>query len=103
MTAGRSAITIDARGRRRTTSGDPAPRGDWQDLTAELGQVAAPALFMWGREDGFLTPDYPLMLSRMVPHGNLYVMDHTSHHLQEERPAAYHAIVDGFLNFVDHP
>lgn len=80
-----------------------SPRGEWQDLTAELGRIEAPTLFMWGREDAFLTPDYPLMLSRMVPRGNLHVMDHTSHHLQEERPAAYHAIVEGFLTSVDHP
>jgi pimeloyl-ACP methyl ester carboxylesterase len=30
-------------------------------------------------------------------------MDHVSHHLQEERPAAYHAIVDAFLKAIDHP
>lgn len=80
-----------------------SPRGDWQDLTDQLGKVQAPTLFIWGREDAFLTPDYPLMLSRMVPRGNLHVMDHVSHHLQEERPGAYHAIVDGFLRSVDHP
>lgn len=80
-----------------------SPRGDWQDLTHELGRVEAPTLFMWGREDAFLTPDYPMMLARMVQRGNLHVMDHVSHHLQEERPAAYHAIVDGFLRSVDHP
>lgn len=80
-----------------------SPRGDWQDLTERLGQVQAPTLFMWGREDAFLTPDYPLMLSRMVARGSLHVMDHSSHHLQEERPAAYHAVVDGFLNSVDNP
>lgn len=80
-----------------------SPRGEWQDLTAQLGKVQAPALFMWGREDAFLTPDYPLMLSRMLPRGNLHVMDHASHHLQEERPAAFHAVVDGFLRSVNHP
>jgi pimeloyl-ACP methyl ester carboxylesterase len=80
-----------------------SPRGDWQDLTRELEKVEAPTLFMWGREDAFLTPDYPLMLSRMVRHGSLHVMDHVSHHLQEERPMAYHAVVDGFLRSVDYP
>jgi pimeloyl-ACP methyl ester carboxylesterase len=87
-------------GERELAGMSDSPRGDWQDLTAELGQVEAPVLFMWGREDAFLTPDYPLMLSRMVPRGNLHVMDHASHHLQEERPAAYHAVVDGFLRSV---
>ncbi|MFD6292966.1 alpha/beta fold hydrolase [Streptomyces sp. NPDC060205] len=75
-----------------------SPRGDWQDLTGELGQIQAPTLFIWGMQDAFLTPDYPLMLARMVPNGNLHVMDHTSHHLEEERPEAYQSVVSGFLN-----
>ncbi|KQY04483.1 hydrolase [Mycobacterium sp. Root135] len=79
-----------------------SPRGEWQDLTEQLGLVEAPTLFIWGREDAFLTPDYPMMLARMVKRGNLHVMDHVSHHLQEERPGAYHAVVDGFLRTVDH-
>ncbi|MEW1845390.1 alpha/beta hydrolase [Nonomuraea angiospora] len=77
-----------------------SPRGEWQDLTAELAEIQAPALFMWGMQDAFLTPDYPLMLARMVPRGNLYVMDRAGHHLQEERPEAYHAVVTGFLTGV---
>ena len=88
-------------GERELAAMSDSPRGDWQDLTAELGRIAAPALFIWGREDAFLTPDYPLMLSRMVPRGNLHVMDHVSHHLQEERPGAYHAVVDGFLRSIE--
>ncbi|MFF9330755.1 alpha/beta fold hydrolase, partial [Streptomyces sp. NPDC014776] len=28
-----------------------SPRGDWQDLTAELGQIQAPTLFAWGMHD----------------------------------------------------
>lgn len=75
-----------------------SPRGEWQDLTAELGRIEAPVLFVWGMQDAFLTPDYPLMLARMVPRGNLYVMDHASHHLQEERPQAYYSVVSGFLD-----
>ncbi|MEU8801296.1 alpha/beta hydrolase [Spirillospora sp. NPDC048819] len=75
-----------------------SPRGDWQDLTSELGRIQAPVLFCWGMQDAFLTPDYPLMLARMIPRGQLYVMDHASHHLQEERPHDYHAVVSGFLD-----
>jgi pimeloyl-ACP methyl ester carboxylesterase len=74
------------------------PRGDWQDLTAELGQIQAPVLFAWGMYDAFLTPDYPLMLARMIPRGQLYVMDKASHHLQEERPHDFYMVVSGFLN-----
>ncbi|MBO2463995.1 alpha/beta fold hydrolase [Actinomadura violacea] len=75
-----------------------SPRGDWQDLTEELGRIQAPVLFCWGMQDAFLTPDYPLMLARMVPRGQLYVMDRAAHHLQEERPHDYHAVVSGFLD-----
>ncbi|MEU7853238.1 alpha/beta hydrolase [Nonomuraea sp. NPDC049141] len=85
-------------GERELAAMSDSPRGEWQDLTAELAEVQAPALFIWGMQDAFLTPDYPLMLARMVPRGNLHVMDHASHHLQEERPEAYHAVVTGFLN-----
>jgi pimeloyl-ACP methyl ester carboxylesterase len=99
------AETVDMRyeqsldeGERALAAMSDSPRGEWQDLTAELGRIQAPVLFMWGMQDAFLTPDYPLMLARMVPRGNLYVMDHASHHLQEERPQAYHSVVSGFLD-----
>lgn len=91
--------SLDAAERELAAMSD-SPRGDWQDLTAELGRIAAPTLFVWGMHDAFLTPDYPLMLARMVPRGNLHVMDRVSHHLQEERPTAFHAVVSGFLDSV---
>lgn len=74
------------------------PRGDWQDLTAELSQVLCPTLFCWGFDDAFLTPDYPLMLARMVKRGQLHILDASSHHLQEERPQHYHKIVESFIS-----
>lgn len=74
------------------------PRGQWQDLTRELGQVACPTLFCWGLNDAFLTPDYPMMLTRMVQRGQLHVLDASGHHLQEERPQHYFRIVDAFLD-----
>ena len=52
-----------------------ALRGDWQDLAGHLRRIRCRALFCWGMADAFLTPDYPLMLANMVPHGQLYVMD----------------------------
>ncbi len=84
-------------GERELAAMSDSPRGDWQDLTTELGQIQAPTLFVWGREDAFLTPDYPMMLARMIPNGNLFVMDHVSHHPQEEQPERYHSLVAAFL------
>ena len=72
-------------------------RGEWQSLEGHLKQISCPTLFCWGMFDAFLTPDYPLMLTRMVPHGQLFVMDRASHHLQEERPWDYYVMVDAFL------
>ena len=74
------------------------PRGEWQDLTRELPQVQCPTLFCWGLHDAFLTPDYPMMLTRMVPRGQLHVLDAAAHHLQEERPEHYFHIVQSFLD-----
>jgi pimeloyl-ACP methyl ester carboxylesterase len=100
--------TLDLRWRQSLDPGErelagmsDSPRGDWQDLSAELGRIAAPVLFLWGMHDAFLTPDYPLMLARMVPRGSLHVMDRASHHLQEERPEAFHAVARGFLESVE--
>jgi len=74
-----------------------APRGEWQDLTSELSRVQCPTLFCWGLQDAFLQPDYPMMLTRMVQRGQLHILDHASHHLQEERPEHYYEIVESFL------
>lgn len=74
------------------------PRGEWQDLTAELARVACPTLFLWGMNDAFLQPDYPLMLSRMVQRGQLHILDACSHHPQEERPEHYYHIVRSFFD-----
>jgi 2-hydroxy-6-oxonona-2,4-dienedioate hydrolase len=73
------------------------PRGQWQDLTSELPKVQCPTLFCWGMNDAFLQPDYPLMLTRMVQRGQLHILDAASHHLQEERPDYFHAIVRSFI------
>jgi len=89
--------SLDAEEMRLAASSD-SPRGDWQDLTEELGKVQCPTLFCWGLQDDFLTPDYPLMLTRMVQRGQLHVLDASSHHLQEERPEHYFHIVRSFLD-----
>jgi len=75
-----------------------SPRGEWQDLSDHLGRIRCPVLFAWGMYDAFLTPDYPLMLASRIEHGQLYVMDQASHHLQEERPEHFHSVVSGFLD-----
>jgi pimeloyl-ACP methyl ester carboxylesterase len=88
--------SLDA-GERRLGESDEH-RGTFQDLTQDLLGLQVPVLFLWGMHDAFLTPDYPLMLARMAPRGSLFVMDRASHHLQEERPTEYSAVVNGWLD-----
>ena len=80
------------------TASSDTPRGERQDLTSELGRIRCSVLFLWGMHDAFLPPEYALGLARLVDRGQLYVMDRTSHHPQEERPEHYHRIVRGFLD-----
>ncbi|GAB3480940.1 alpha/beta fold hydrolase [Amycolatopsis cihanbeyliensis] len=85
-------------GERALAGASDQPRGEWQDLTEQLGRITAPVLFAWGMYDAFLTPDYPLMLARMIERGQLYVMDRAGHHPQEERPYDFYSLVTGFLD-----
>lgn len=79
------------------TASSDQPRGERQDLTEQLGRIRCPVLFLWGMHDAFLPPEYALGLARLVPQGQLHVMDNTSHHPQEERPEDYYHLVTGFL------
>jgi pimeloyl-ACP methyl ester carboxylesterase len=92
----RYEMSLDPDEMRLAASSDDL-RGEWQDLEGHLRRIECPTLFCWGMHDDFLTPDYPLMLARMVPRGQLHVMDRTSHHLQEERPWDFYTTVTGFL------
>ncbi|MDH4118491.1 MAG: alpha/beta fold hydrolase [Acidimicrobiia bacterium] len=76
-------------------------RGRMQNIGPDLPKIEAPTLFVWGMEDDFLGPDYPLSLAASMPRGNLHVMDRASHHLQEERPLEYALSVNAFLDRVE--
>ncbi|MFC8179309.1 alpha/beta fold hydrolase [Rhodococcus sp. NPDC057297] len=73
-------------------------RGIPQDLSHHLPLVTARTLFLWGDRDAFLTADYALSLTRKVEGSSLYVMANGPHHMEEERPAEYAAVVSAFLD-----
>lgn len=73
-------------------------RGEPQDLEAQLRDVGADVLLLWGRYDPFLVPAYALLLADTLPKADVYVMDKVSHHLEEEMPEAYTAIARAFLD-----
>lgn len=77
---------------------NPTLRGEPEDLSDDLRRISCPVLYCWGSHDGFLPPDYPLMLAAMTPSADVYVMARASHHLQEERPEDYYRVVSAFLD-----
>jgi 2-hydroxy-6-oxonona-2,4-dienedioate hydrolase len=72
-------------------------RGIPQDLEPQLGQVTAEVLLFWAKYDPFLATSYPLLLSDLIPKADIYIMDHASHHFEEEMPDAYTPVVKAFL------
>lgn len=78
--------------------GPAGGRGIPQDLTSHLELVSTPTLLMWGAMDAFATPDYALRLSRLLPDASLHVMAGGAHHLEEELPDRFTALVKGFLD-----
>ncbi|OLT18220.1 hypothetical protein BJF78_12125 [Pseudonocardia sp. CNS-139] len=73
-------------------------RGIPQDLAHHLTLVRAKTLFLWGDRDAFLVPEYALGLTRLVPDSSLHVMAGGAHHMEEERPGEYAAVVKAFLD-----
>jgi pimeloyl-ACP methyl ester carboxylesterase len=84
----------------RAIATDGAVRGAAEDLTRYLPHVPAPVLLLWGAHDPFAGPDYALRLAGALPRADVHVLARTSHHPQEERPAAYAAVVRAFLDSV---
>lgn len=81
---------------------DGGGRGEPQDLSDRLFDIAHPTLWVWGANDPFAEPDYACALASRMPQGDVAVLSRTSHHPQEERPVAYGRIVQEFLTRKDH-
>lgn len=71
--------------------------GAKEDLAAKLASVQARILFMYGKQDIFVQDSYPVLLSTIAPYADVYLMDEAAHHMEEERPADFAAVVKGFL------
>lgn len=76
----------------------PGAFGDKEDLAAKLAAVQARILFLYGKQDIFVQDSYPVLLSDIAPYGDVYLMDQAAHHMEEERPADFAAVVKGFLD-----
>jgi 2-hydroxy-6-oxonona-2,4-dienedioate hydrolase len=95
--------TVDQRYQNSLLDGPRLVGADWnntgtpEDLGPVLPAIKSRVLFLWGLYDPFLVPEYALSLARTVPHGDVYVMDKASHHMEEEYPEDYSRVVRAFL------
>lgn len=79
-------------------NGIPGARGEREDLTDKLSQVAAPTMFFYGAQDPFLDAEYAVALSNMVQYGDVHIMHKASHHLFVERPKDFALVLHSFLD-----
>lgn len=76
----------------------PDAMGAPDDLEAKLAGVQARILFFYGKQDIFVQDTYPVLLSDIAPYADVYLMDEAAHHMEEERPADFTAVVKAFLD-----
>jgi pimeloyl-ACP methyl ester carboxylesterase len=77
---------------------NPAAGADPEDLEEKLARVQARILFLYGKQDIFVQDAYPVLLSRIAPYADVYLMDQAAHHMEEERPEDFTAVVKAFLD-----
>jgi pimeloyl-ACP methyl ester carboxylesterase len=80
---------------------DQSTKNTRQDLHPILKDVKAPVLLLYGKQEVIATKEYALFLSDQIPGSELFIIDHSRHHPEEERPADYCKIVRAWLDFTD--
>ncbi|QOC93422.1 alpha/beta fold hydrolase [Micromonospora craniellae] len=77
---------------------DGSGRGEPQDLSDRLADIPHPVLWVWGAHDPFAPPSYAVDVAASMRRADVAVLGGTSHHPQEERPAAYAGLVREFVS-----
>lgn len=67
------------------------------DYGARLGEIAAPTLIVWGRDDRFVPMDVGLRLMAGLPNAQLHVFNRCGHWVQWEHADAFNRMVLDFL------
>jgi pimeloyl-ACP methyl ester carboxylesterase len=62
-----------------------------------LHRVRVPTLFIWGEQDGIVTPDYGRAYSRLIPGAEFAIVGRAGHYPHLEQPAEFMRLVRGFL------
>jgi 3-oxoadipate enol-lactonase len=93
----------------RAIAADQTPAGvvsalkalrDRPDATPALGRIAVPTLVIVGAEDVLTPPDQARFLAAAIPGARLEVLDGAGHLANLERPEAFNAILERFLQGV---
>jgi pimeloyl-ACP methyl ester carboxylesterase len=66
-------------------------------LARRLHRVRLPTLFVWGANDGIVSPDYGKAYSRMIAGAEFSVIGKAGHYPHLEQPDEFMALVRGFL------
>lgn len=69
----------------------------YPDFGPRLGEIAAPTLVIWGRNDRFVPMDVGLRLIAGIPNSELHVFNNCGHWAQWEHWRAFNAFVLEFL------
>lgn len=68
------------------------------DHTADLPQIAAPTLIIWGDHDGIFTLEQQNALQTAIPNAELLVYEETGHGPHAERPERFDSDIEPFLS-----
>jgi pimeloyl-ACP methyl ester carboxylesterase len=66
-------------------------------LTRRLHRVRLPTLFVWGANDGIVSPDYGRAYSRMIAGAEFSIIGKAGHYPHLEQPDEFMRLVRGFL------
>lgn len=67
------------------------------DVSMRLGEIAAPTLVIWGRNDRFVPMDTGLRLVAGIPNSELHVFNNCGHWVQWEHAERFNHLVADFL------
>jgi pimeloyl-ACP methyl ester carboxylesterase len=66
-------------------------------IPQEIGNVAQPALVVWGRQDGIIAPEFGERLARELPQARLEWVEGAGHVPHIERPEVVLPLIEAFL------
>lgn len=68
------------------------------NMASELPKLKMPVCLIWGKEDTITPPHVAEEFHTMIPHSELFWIEHCGHAAMMERPAEFNAIFDAWLS-----